>query len=102
MTISTNISKTLIDITGEPRTELAIIEIMKDAVEHRIEKIESEIKKYEEKYGMSFEVFKDKFEKEEIPDAYSHEIEMGYLEWEGLVSRYKKYISILDNYVIYM
>ncbi len=95
MTISTNIFKTLIDITGEPRTELAIIEIMKDAVEHRIEKIEAEIKKYEEKYEMSFEDFKDKFEKEEVPDAYSHEVEMSYLEWEGLVSRYKKYISTL-------
>lgn len=32
------------DITGEPRAEIAILVILKDAVEHRIEKIEVEIK----------------------------------------------------------
>ncbi len=36
MTIATNITKVLIELTGEPRIELAIL----DAVEHRIEKLE--------------------------------------------------------------
>jgi hypothetical protein len=95
VTVSTNISKVLLDLTGEPRTELAIIEIMKDAVEHRIEKIEAELKAYEDKYGMPFEDFKRKFENEEISEAHSYEVETDYLEWEGLVSRHKKYTSTL-------
>lgn len=95
MTVTVNISKALMDITGEPRTELAILEIMKDAVEHRIEKIESELKEYESKYKMSFDEFKDKFEKEELPGAYSYEVENDCLEWEGLMSRHKKYTSML-------
>lgn len=34
MTIATNISKTLLEITGEPRIEIAILELLKDAIEH--------------------------------------------------------------------
>ena len=97
MTVSVNISKTLMDITGEPRAEIAILEILKDAVEHRIEKIEAEIKRLEEKYQMAFEEFKTMFEKKEIPDSYSYDIEMDYLEWEGLTSRLKKYKNLLSN-----
>ncbi len=43
MTIATNITKALMDLTGEPRIELAIMDLLKDAIEHRIEKIENEI-----------------------------------------------------------
>ena len=95
MTVTTNIAKALLDITGKPKTEVAILEIMKDSIEHRIEKIKSEIKKYETKYKMNFNEFKDKFEKGKISNAYSYQVETDYLEWEGLVSRHKKYTSIL-------
>lgn len=97
MTIATNITKTLMDLTGEPRVELAIMDLLKDAIEHRIEKIEKEINDYEKKYGMSFEEFKEKFEKGEIADSYSYDVEMDYLEWEGLISRLDKYIKMLDD-----
>lgn len=97
MGVAVNISKTLLDITGEPRTDIAILEIITDAVEHRIEKVEAEIKTYEEKYEMNFGEFKDKFEKDEIPDTYSYDVETDYLEWEGLVSRLRKYTSLLAS-----
>jgi hypothetical protein len=95
MTIATNISKTLIEITGEPRIEIAILELLKDAIEHRIEKINAEIKNLEGKYLMSFEEFKNKFNSGKIPDSYSYSVETDYLEWEGLVNRLSKYNSLL-------
>jgi hypothetical protein len=97
MTVSLNISKTLMDITGEPRTEIAILEILKDAVEHRIEKIEAELRKLEEKYNMPFDVFKGKFEGGEIPEPYGYDVEMDFLEWEGLISRLNKYKTLLAS-----
>ncbi len=97
MTIATNISKTLIEITGEPRIEIAILELLKDAIEHRIEKINAEIKILEEKYHSSFEEFKSKFSSGKIPDSYSYSVETDYLEWEGLVSRLSKYNSLLST-----
>ena len=94
MTIATNISKTLLEITGEPRIEIAILELLKDAIEHRIEKINAEIKNLEGKYLMSFEEFKNKFNSRKIPDSYSYSVETDYLEWEGLVNRLSKYNSL--------
>jgi len=90
MTFAMNISKTLLEITGEPRAEIAILELLKDAVEHRIEKIDAEIKKLEGKYDMTFEEFKDKFNSGKITDSYSYSVEAYYLEWEGLVNRLSK------------
>lgn len=45
MTLATNISRTLMEVTGAPRVEVAIYGLLKDAIEHRVEKIEAEIKK---------------------------------------------------------
>ncbi len=97
MTITTNISKALLDITGEPRPEIAIFELLKDAVEHRIEKIEAEIKQFEQKYNMQFPQFKGQFEKKQVPDSYGYEVESDYLEWEGLLSRLSKYRASLNS-----
>ena len=99
MTIATNISKTLLEITGEPRIEIAILELLKDAIEHRIEKINAEIKNLEGKYLMSFEEFKNKFNSGKIPDSYSYSIETDYIEWEGLVNRLSKYNSLLSTLI---
>lgn len=96
MTITTNISKVLMDITGEPRQEIAILELMRDAIEHRIEKIEAEMRKYEEKYGMTFKEFKHRFDSDNIPNFYSYKVETDYLEWEGLISRLSNYKSLLS------
>lgn len=97
MTISVNISKTLLDITGEPRAEVAIFAILKDAVEHRIEKIEAGISSLEEKYGMPFKDFEEKFKASRISDPYGLEAEADFLEWEGLNSRLMKYKSLLSD-----
>jgi len=51
----------------------------------------------EKKYEMKFEEFEKKFQKEEISNQYSYEIEKDYLEWEGLVGRLKKYQKLLES-----
>ncbi len=95
MSISPNIVKALTDLTGEPRLDLAIHEIIKDAVEHRMEKLQVKIKELEKKYQMSFIEFDQKFQAKEIPDQFGYMVESDYLEWEGLISRYKRLEEIL-------
>lgn len=97
MTVSTAISKALLDITGEAKPEIAIFEILKDAIEHRIEKIESEMASYANKYRMSFEEFRRSFESKDNPDSFSYKMESDFFEWEGLVARLSKYKSILST-----
>lgn len=82
--------RALTELTGEPRFDVALIIALRDAVEHRLEKIDEAIRDYEQKYGLSFEQFQTRGQNEEIPDQFSYKVESDYLEWEGLVSRKKK------------
>ena len=97
MTLTADISRTLLEVTGEPRAEIAIYGLLKDAIEHRIEKIEAELRKLEDKYHLTFSEFSVKFHANEIPNAFGYEVESDFLEWEGLNSRLAKYQSLLSG-----
>lgn len=80
--------KALVDITGEPRIDLAFSMTVKDVIEHRLEKIEREIAKFENNYRENFSAFKREWTKRK--DKFSYKIEKDYIEWEGLITRKKK------------
>ena len=82
--------RALTELTGEPRLDVALLITLRDAIEHRLEKIDAAIREYERKYGMSFEKFQDQGENKSIPNQFSYEVESDYLEWDGLMSRKKK------------
>lgn len=82
--------RALTELTGEPRFEVALFIALRDAVEHRLEKIDEAIHEYEQRYGMPFEQFQARGQNEEIPDQFSYEVESDYLEWDGLMSRKRK------------
>ena len=95
MALSPSVVKLLLEITGSSDLNVAVKEISKDAIEHRLEKIESEIRKFEEKYGMTFEEFKRAWEEGKIENKHSYEVEKDFWEWEGLMSRKKKLEGVL-------
>jgi hypothetical protein len=80
----------LTELTGDPRPETALFIILKDAVAHRLERVEASLRDYEAKYGMSFDKYKHLWETEDRPEHYSYEAETDYLEWEALVTRKKR------------
>lgn len=88
--ISKSTAKLLKDITGETDLDLALRSTLKDALEHRLEKIMNEEKEFKEKYGTSFEKFEERWKDGEIENKYSYDVESDYWEWEGLESRRKK------------
>ena len=90
MTTTKSVEKILIDLTGEPRAEVALHVALKDVVEHRLELIETETGKMEAKYRVAFPEFKKKWEEGQIEQKHSYEVEKDYWEWEGLVSRKNK------------
>lgn len=90
MTVTKSLEKILIDLTGEPMVEVALHVALKDVISHRLELIESGINKMEERYHVAFHEFKRKWEKGQIEQKYSHDVEKDYWEWEGLVSRKNK------------
>jgi len=80
----------LTELTGDPRPETALFIILKDAIAHRLERVEASLRDYEAKYGMSFDKYKHLWETEDRPEHYSYEAETDYLEWEALVIRKKR------------
>jgi len=80
----------LTELTGEPRPEVALLLVLKDAIAYRLEKITAGLKVYEDKYGMSFDKYKHLWETVDRPEHYTYEAEMDYLEWEALITRKKR------------
>ena len=80
----------LTELTGDPRPETALFIILRDAIAHRLERVEAGLKDYEAKHGMPFDEYRHLWETEDRPEHYSYEAETDYLEWEALVTHKKR------------
>ncbi len=77
----------LFELTDEGDLDSALFSTITDAIEHRIERCDEEIERFEAKHGMKFKDFEKKWENGEIKNKYSREVEKDYWEWEAAVSR---------------
>jgi len=82
--------RALIELTGQPQLDVAILVMLRDAIEHRLEKINVALEAYERKYGMSFQEFEAQGQSGELTDRFSYEVEKDYFEWDSLVTRKRK------------
>ncbi len=80
----------LTELTGEPRTDLALAVVIRDYARHKLTDIEDALRRYEEKYKMSFDAYQQVWETREREEHYNYEAEWDYLEWEGLVTLHKR------------
>jgi len=77
----------LTELTGEARTDVALILMMRDYARQKLAEINAALRRYEEKYGMPFEAYKQIWEAEDREEHYAYQTEWDYLEWESLVTR---------------
>ena len=80
-------ARALRELTGEARPEAALRLVLNDARAYRLEKLETEIRPFEARYGMTFDEYRAHFESDESAASYSWEAERDFLEWEGLMTR---------------
>lgn len=85
--LPTQVAKTLTQLTDEPRPEVALRLVVKDALKLRLGEVRRDIKRFKDKYGSEFSTFKKKWLEGKVADRYSHSVEKDFWEWEGLVSR---------------
>jgi len=85
----------LTDLTGEPRSDVALTLIMRDYARYKLAEIEVAIRQFEEKYGMPFEAYKQIWETEDREEHYTYEAEQDYLEWEALITRRQRLLESL-------
>lgn len=85
--ISPRTARLLKDLTGEVHLDAAVLTTLGDALEHRLESIEGELSKFEERYGMDWDRFREAWDADEIDDKHSFDVEKDYWRWEELVTR---------------
>ncbi len=85
--VPTQVAKTLTELTDEPRPEVALRLVLKDALEYRLGKVQESISNFRDKYDVAFSTFKKRWLAGEVPDRHSYPVEKDFWEWEGLVSR---------------
>lgn len=83
-------SQALTELTGEPRTDLALAVVIRDYAKRKMEELVARMKQYEEKYGTTFENYRQKWETQEREVDYSYEAETDYLHWEALFTQHKR------------
>ena len=60
--------------------------ITKDLMHLKLEEAEEQRRRFEERYQMDFEVFKQAWNEGQIPNKHSYEVERDYWEWEAAVT----------------
>jgi len=83
-------SKALAELTGEARSDVALTLVIRDYARHKLSDLETAMHRYEQKYQMPFQEYKKIWDSEDREEHYTYEAETDYLEWESLVTRYKK------------
>lgn len=58
--------------------------LVRGDLEGRLKVCTERVFDYEKKYAMSFSQFETEWQRDKIPDKYSHEVERDYMEWESL------------------
>lgn len=83
-------AQALVDLTGEVRLDAALTLVMRDYARQKMAELDSGMRQFEHKYGMSFEAYRHIWETEDRPEHYAYEAEEDYLVWEGLVTRHAR------------
>jgi len=82
--------RVLTELTGEARSDVALTLMMRDYARQKLAEINAALRRYEEKYRMPFEAYKQIWETEDREEHYAYQTEWDYLEWEALVTRRKR------------
>lgn len=87
--------KALTELTGQAELGPALLMTLRDAIEHRLEKIDAALQTYEQRYGMTFEEFEAHGRSGDLSDRLSYPVEKDYFDWDGLITRKRKLEDIL-------
>jgi hypothetical protein len=85
----------LVESFGEDVLREKLDGLFISAIESRLEQFSREILKFEEKYGISFKEFEQRWDGDEIKDKHSYEVESDFIDWEMLEMEKKELIALL-------
>lgn len=95
--ISKPIYRALTRLTQEPRLEVALPLAMKDWVRLKLIETENQKLAFEQRYGMTFDAFKQAWEEDRIANRHAYEAERDYWEWEAAVTDEERLLEIQET-----
>jgi hypothetical protein len=95
--VSKPLHKIFSDLTGEDRFDVALHLAAKDLLRLKLKENQERLKFFAKRYGMSFEEFQNAWNKDQIIDKYSYDIEKDYWEWEAAQTDLVRLDEMLDN-----
>ena len=100
LTLSPKMGEFLIRAAETPDIELALRKVLFEYLELKLNELEGQAKKFEEKWSMSFEVFSAKCKEKEIDqDIYSYEVEKDFWDWEKIETLRKHYGEVKSQWM---
>jgi hypothetical protein len=96
-TVSKSIHKILVDLTGETRFDVALRLATKDLVRLKLRETQEQRERFEQRYQMEFEAFKQAWNDGQIPNKHSYEVERDYWEWEAAVTDARRLRETLEE-----
>jgi len=101
VTLPPRTARMLLELTKQPRTDLALYELINEFVELKKYLINQKIKQYEKKWKMDFKEFSKACKENTLgQDPYSFEVEEDYREWEALITLRQYYEEIKNKCII--
>ncbi len=89
--------KEILELAQGTSLEEKVFNLVLSDIERRIHICSARVIEFEIKYGMNFKKFEKTWQKDEIRDKYSHEVERDYMEWESLDDEYRSLLSKLKK-----
>ena len=95
--ISKPIYRILSDLTQESRVEVALPLAIKDWVRLKLKEARAQRTGFESRYGADFAAFQEAWQKDQIADKHSYDVERDYWEWEAIVTDEEQLQQMLDS-----
>ena len=95
LTLSPIMKEILEKVGGEP--ENRAIGLLMSGIKENLKECELEILELETRYGVSFDMFKEKLASGELGDDFLYETEKDCMKWDDLLIEKKKWIEVIKQ-----
>ena len=93
--VSPRLGELLIKVAQTPDLEAALWKVVNEYIELKINSLKEQVKRFEQKWGMSFEEFSRRCKDGSLDvDPYSWEVERDFWEWERAETLLRHYETL--------
>jgi hypothetical protein len=100
LTLSPKLGEFLIKVTQTTDLEAALRQVLGEYFVLKLKELNKELERFEAKWNMPFDQFKEKCRKREIDkDVFSYEVEKDFWDWERVETLKKHYEAVRSQWM---